>query len=211
MTKQKELILSYAEFSRCLGVSRQFTGMNVKRGNILADEEKKTVDAELAENKIWLDSQIASGKTWDLNRKNVKTQSKDNQSVSQGAPRGGDKFKLTPYQKKLQKIDFDKKLIELTRSQNAAKLEEMRIKKMEGELIPYDAVKSVFIYSVETARSTFLQNTNAMANIFVERLGADNEQFKELQKEIMQNVNETMVDFKKSLIDGVDDIVHEKQ
>lgn len=209
------MVIKYAAFSRALGIARASVTMAIKNGQIITNDIDKLIDIELPENKSWIDKQIAKGKTWDLNRISVQAQnvvravdtepqSKNIQQIEKRKPAVVDE-----YHEKLRDLEYRRKLADLEKTNNANKKEEIQIKKLQGELIPYDAVKSVFIYSVETARTTLIQGIDALANIFVERLGADNEHFKELQKEIMQQVNEIIVEYKNNLIEGVDDIVVE--
>ena len=79
--------------------------------------------------------------------------------------------------------------------------------KLEGKLIPFDAVQTVFLYSNELSRSTYLQEVNSLANIFVERLGGSHNHFIELQKELTDKVNEIHKLTKESLLSGLDGIV----
>ena len=134
--------ISYASFSKALGVARGSVTMAVKGGQLKADEIRKLIDVKLPENKAWIDKQISKSKTWDLNRISEQAQSKETHQVTKQEK----KLKEQPpkkkasvvdeYQKKLRDLEYKRKLADLNKTNNANKLEEIRIKKLQGEVIP---------------------------------------------------------------------------
>lgn len=212
--------LKYAQFARCLGVDGAYIRTNVKRGNIIADTEKKLIDAELSENKIWLEGQIANGKTWDLNRmnetnkkvirnKSSQTTVKKVKKESENLQNKSESTKFDDYDLRVRELLYQEKIETLKSKQNQNRLKELEIQKKKGSLVPVDAVKGVFIFSIETLRTLYNQEINAMASIFSERLGAEEKHLKELQKDLNEKTNEIMREAKKLMIEGLESIITE--
>ena len=102
-----------------------------------------------------------------------------------------------------------KRALDLKQAQNRVKLDELKIKKIEGSLIPFDAVKSVFMYAVETFRSTYMQEVDALTNIYIKILGGDQVQYAELQKDLQEKINAIQKQVKSDLLQGIDSIQKE--
>ena len=102
-----------------------------------------------------------------------------------------------------------KRALDLKQAQNRVKLDELKIKKIEGALIPFDAVKSVFMYAVETFRSTYMQEVDALTNIYIKILGGDQVQYAELQKDLQEKINAIQKQVKSDLMQGIDSIQKE--
>ena len=210
--------LTYAEFSRCLGVSAAYVTVNIKRGNIKANVKRKTINYQDAQNKIWIDKQIAGGKTFDLNRKNdvgAKVQERKGSGKNGKSARKNGKSAhtvapaLTEFQKQLQQLELKKKEVDLNKASTEEELKKLEIMKRRGDLVPVDAVKTVFLYSLETTRTLFTQELNSIASIYSEILEADEKTYKQLQKEIMMKVNDVMKTLKDSLKSGLSGVVKE--
>jgi hypothetical protein len=222
-------ILTYAQFARCLAVTPAIIRVNVKRGNIIADTDSKLIDAGDARNKLWIDGQIAQGKTWDLNRKNIivkpgkgskkkskaareykKPLEKPLENKKEGIPiLSESEIKREEFRIKLADLDYQNKIEQLKERQHKNKLNELEIAKKEGALIPFDVVSGFFVKSIETIRTVFSQEMESLANIYVERLGGKEKDLKDIKKELMDRLNFIMIDSKKEMLKGADQIVDE--
>jgi len=137
----------------------------------------------------------------DGSKKTKASQKKGNQSKNQG---------VTTLDE-LRKLELKKKKADLKSTEKKIILDELKIQKLKGQLIPYDAVKTVFIYSAETFKNTYQQEVNGLANIFIERLGGEHKHFIELQKELTEKINEIQLMVQEHLIAGLNGIVSEYQ
>ena len=208
--------LSYAQFAKALGISRASVTMAVKQERIIADSINKLIDPKEPSNRVWIDKQVYErGRIWDVNA--IFEEGNDRKLSDQKPPA---KQKVIPEEKieyvelpldehtrKLRELDYDKRKIELRAKNVKLELDEIQIRKLKGDLIPVDAVKSVFIFAIEALRTSYIQEVNAIASIFVERLGADEVHYKELQKEISEKTNQIMKDTKDIMISGLSDAI----
>jgi hypothetical protein len=195
-------ILSYAEFARALGIKIAQVSSWIKRGKLIADTVNKKIDYSLPHNKFWIDRQVTAGKKFDLNRtiKNVKgKRGRPSNKESNEEP--------TNYQKLLYELDYKRKLADLEARQNANLKERIQIEKLQGLLLPVDAAQDIFLFAIENFRQVFSQELDAFANIFVERLGATDDQYKELQKEIAVKINECFSEAKTNIIEGLTEAI----
>lgn len=210
--------LSFAEFARALDLQRASVTMAIKNGKLIPDSEKKLINIKLPQNKIWIDNQIAKGKIFDLNRafdKNIKTNKKSsikkNTQIKQKTKLTIEETEADIYISKVQNLEYEKKLEDLRLKKIETRQRQLQVEKLEGTLIPVDAVKSVFLFAVEEFRNAYLQKVNQMASIYVERLGGTETDYKELQKELTQEINDSLRDTKSSLIKGVSNIIQDYQ
>jgi predicted N-acyltransferase len=96
-----------------------------------------------------------------------------------------------------------KRDLELKKQEQAVELDRLKIQKIKGQLIPYDAVQNVFLYTVETFRNTYKQEVDALANVFIKRLGGGHEEFVELQKTLTEKVDAIQSQAKEDLLQGL--------
>ena len=125
-------------------------------------------------------------------KERVKTESKDGDYV-QG--------KLSLSQRKLE--------LDLERAEASLKLDQLKIEKMQGLLIPTDAVRTMNIFVVETIRTTFIQELDSIANIYCQILGATKDQFIEIRRNMAERVQVIMEDAKENLSTGTNGIVED--
>lgn len=200
--------LKAKDFARALGISDGIIKVNHSRGKLFRNENDKTFDIEHPMNKIWISEQVRRGKTFDLNRildpidAPVTTQ------------------KITP--KKTEPVNDEVKRIsgelsirkaeaEVLIKERQAEKSRIEIEKMQGILVPTDAVRTVFIFSVEAMRSTFIQELNSLANIFSQKTDLNQDQLIELRKDLADDVRRIMEDVRTNLISGIDGVVKEWQ
>lgn len=104
-----------------------------------------------------------------------------------------------------------KRKLELKKLQNQIKIDDLKIKKIEGTLIPYEAVKTVFLYAVETIDNTYNQEVDALANIFIKRLDGTHGQFIELKETLSEKLIAIKEQAKEDLLQGIKGIQAEYQ
>lgn len=201
--------------------------MAIKNKKIFPEVNQKLINPEFAENKIWIETQVSKGKTWDLNRiystetskekskpkknkpVNKKTELKNSNKIEPEAE--NDPIIIDPHRKKLRELSYKKDLEALKKTQYENQIKLIEINKKQGNLIPVDAVKSVFIFAIETIRTTYIQELDSLASKFSVRWGANDALYKELQKDLNDAVNDIMKEAKKSLKDGVSSVIEEYQ
>ena len=195
-------LLKYSELARALGMSNASISMALKNGIIEKEETEKAINIEKPVNKLWINNQIVRGKVLDLN--NIYAKPKPPKPKQQTS----NESKEITLSKKITGIKDEsyiekKKALELKKLRQAVKLDALKIQKIEGHLIPYDAVKTVFLFAVETFRSTYLQEVDALSNVFIKRLGGTHDNFIELQKELQEKINEIQATVKGDLLQGL--------
>lgn len=98
----------------------------------------------------------------------------------------------------------DEKLaLEVEKLKNSDKLEKLKIAKLEGELLPVDAVETIFLWAVEQFKKTYEQDIDNIANIFIKILGGEQSHFIEIKKMQMEALCEIGKTYKESLISGL--------
>lgn len=112
----------------------------------------------------------------------------------------------TPAETKDDNYYKKKRALELRKVKNQVILDELKIQKIKGLLIPYDAVKTVFLFAAETFRSTYLQEVDALSNVFIKRLGGTHDNFVELQKALQEKINDIQKQVKDDLLQGLSGI-----
>ena len=157
--------LKYVDLAKALDLTRAYITMAVKRGNLVVDGEKKIIDIDEPINRLWIEKKDKNNKIY-----------KDDPPIIEEPVKEEKNNDLKPKDKskndileEIRLLELGQKKATLEKTQSAIKLDEIKIKKQEGALIPYYAVKTVFLYSVETFRNTYLQEVNSLANIFIER------------------------------------------
>ena len=204
--------------AKALGVSNASISMAIKNGKLEPEKDEKLIDIENPVNKIWIHNQeINKGVKFDINKifdkKVVKAEKPDKKGKDKGKrqPRELTEWEIQEQVLKnnQRQIENERKLADLKKVKlESAKLD-LQIKKIQGDVIPFDAVKTVFLYTVEQFRSTYLQEVEAVATIFMERLGGDHKHFVELQKMLAEKINEIQESTKENLMQGIKGIVAE--
>ena len=201
-------ILKYSQLAKALGLANASISVAIKNGKLIP--ENKRINIEYPVNKVWIESQINSGKTFDLNRiynANNVIEKKETVINNEEKEIPGSSEITTAEQ--IRKIDLEKKKADLKKTKKETIKLELQIKKIEGQLIPYDAVKAVFLYSAETFRTIYLQGSEGLATKFMARLGGDHKHYVEFLKELNEDVNDIHKTVKDSLLQGLKGIVAE--
>ena len=210
--------LKYSQLSKALGIATASITMAVVN-KTLQVSEGKLIDITLPHNRIWIDKQIAKGNEFDLNRiydkhgKQVPKQ-KENKIETEIE---NDKTKKRVKTKEdsldtLRSLEIRQKKATLLRTEKAIKLDDLRINKQEGLLIPFEEAEFLLVYIVEKIRNTSIQEVDSMTNIYKERFGISHQEYIELKidlNEILNSIIKESVDELKSGLEGIKDIFKE--
>jgi hypothetical protein len=168
-----------------------------------------------------LEKQKELGKTFDINRlfdkKGTKQVEKQLTNIGKNVSKSNGKATVQDKdQSALDKLLTDVKEVELKikkanleKTLKAIKLDQLKIEKQEGRLIPFDAVQNFFLFVVETITKTFSQESKSIANIMVNRLGGERKHLIEIQKDLSIKLEELKEQSIKEALAGLDNIVDE--
>jgi hypothetical protein len=216
--------LKYSELAKALDVNPGVVGMAVKRNHlrpVLNDKGKTVIDLDCAYTIQWLEKQKELGKIFDINRlfdkKGTKQVEKQPTNIGKNVSKSNGKATIQDNdQSALDKLLTDVKEVELKikkanleKTLKAIKLDQLKIEKQEGRLIPFDAVQNFFLFVVETFSKTFSQESKSIANIMVNRLGGERKHLIEIQKELSIKLEELKEQSIKEALAGLDNIVDE--
>jgi len=214
-------ILKYSELAKALGVQNASISMAITNKKLIADTANKTIDIEFSVNKFWIDSQIAKGKTFDINRaynKSFKAEpakKKDKALEHQNPTQTNNIVTPPPPQENSQSLIKQNQIAELKLQEDLKKvqysnrLDELKIAKMEGQLIPVDAIKHIFIWASEDFKKTFEQELDTITTIYMQILSGTKEQEIDIKKKLNARLAEIGATMKESLKSGLRNEVNE--
>jgi hypothetical protein len=206
----KELTIS--QLAKSLNVNPGVIGVAIKRDK-LKKNDSGVINIDDPLNKFWLSNQIAKGKTFDINRIYQQTTIVKKQNIElkhqlkQDDVNTRESYPTTEQGKA--GLSERKMLVDLERAEEQLKLDKLKVRKMEGHLIPVDAVQHMNIFIIETIRSRFNQEIESLANIYVGILGATHEQFTEIRKKNAEIVQGIMSQAQDDLKNGTAGAVNE--
>ena len=194
-----------SEFACAMGVSCARVSVAIKRNQLI--KENKTIDLDNPVNKIWMQDKEEKGFVFDINKLYDKVGPVKNlQKTETPTPQ--------PKSKKQEKQEYDKTNlalekqrldVEILRKRN--RLDQLKIEKQEGLLVPSDAARDVFIWCIETFYNTFSEGVKNLATIYA----VDHNHFVEIQKNLNESLVDLKEDAKKGLLSGIDGVIAEYQ
>lgn len=216
MTKK----LKQAEFCKAMSLSNGYVKTNIVRGKIVRDAEN-LIDIDHPTNKQFINYQIASGKTFDINNifiKNEKSLNKNTESVSIKVQKiKSVKTKSTDKKQEENKINIDqpedttgynlaeqKMQYEVDKLRLDCELKELQKNKIEGALVPVDAIQNIFLWSIDTFHSTYAQEVQSLANLFNSGMS-----YEATLKNISMALIKLKEDAKNNLLSGIEGVVNE--
>lgn len=205
--------LKRSQLAKALGVTNASISMAIKNGMLVSNDDK-TIDIEKNVNKIWIEKQIAKGKTFDINRIFGSEKVSSNNENDIDSPVETEEKKNIASKKnksldELRDIELRIKKENLLKLQKTNRLNELEIEKKEGRLVPLDTIKSFFLFVIETFTKTYTQESKSLANIMVNRLGGEKKHLIEIQKDLGQKLEQIKEQSVKEVINGLDNIVDE--
>lgn len=216
-------LLSAANLATALGVNKAIICLAKKAGHISPNEDK-LYDILDSKNKFWIDGQISKGKIFDISRiLNKKFEPKKTKVVESViipeniSPPPIESKKRNRKQSSVDTDDIDdnsglydaKLKLEIKKLKNQDKLETLKIAKIEGELLPVDAVSSVFLWAVADMKKTFEQEVDNIANIYIKVLDGKHEQYIKIKQELMKVISHIGNTYKENLMNGIDNAISE--
>jgi len=199
--------LKNIELAKAFNIPSAKVAMWLKRNQIVKND-RGFIDISNPINKIWLDKKIAEGLEMDFNRINEKIAPPErvDKKEKEIKPTNG---KGSTSQKIAEIADLQKKKarLEIKNLQNKDKLDKLKIEKMEGALIPTDAVIHLIAHIVPTVTAQHKQNIDKILNLLKQRLDIGNKIYVELQKELYNTANDLNAEIKQELINSIDNIV----
>jgi len=210
--------LKYSQLAKSLGLHNASINMALKNKTLQSTPEN-TIDITLPHNRIWIDKQIAKGNEFDLNRIYDKPEKQlpKQREVKIETEIENDRTKKRTKNKEdsldtLRSLEIRQKKATLLRTEKAIKLDDLRINKQEGLLIPFDEAEFLLVYIVEKIRNTSIQEIDSMTNIYKERFGISHQEYIELKidlNEILNSIIKESVDELKSGLEGIKDLFKE--
>lgn len=202
--------LRYRDLARALDINQATINMGVKRGHLIADDNK-LIDTDLAQNKVWIEKQIAKGREFDLNRINLKPEPKTPTPKSKTPSRKNQPAKDEITISDVRLLEIRKKKAEIKRTESSTKLNELRIEKQEGKLIPYVEAEFLLTYIVEKIRSTSIQEIDSISNIYKERFDISHLEYIEVKKDLTDIINGIIKDSVEEMKSGIKGIQEKYQ
>jgi hypothetical protein len=196
--------------AKILDLSPSYISQAIKR-NKLTQTSDGFIDAESAINKKWIEA-IAIKKGIDLAQFEAeKTPARKPTKIKNKKREPGDDIasELEELTGDVRKIAEKKVLAEIEYKQGQIRLNQIKENKMMGDLMPTDSVENLFHFSIETVRTTYLQEVRSIAEIFRQKMELGHEEFVEIQKDLTISVNNITKVLKQNLMLGIEDIVNE--
>jgi hypothetical protein len=203
-----ETALTQRELAAAIGISAPAISKTVRTGKLVLNEDRR-IDFSHPINNVWLQKQVEKGRMLDIHQLGLtpnpvkpekvesvkKTKAKENKTPEPKTERA------TLQQRKTEaEIEWKKTQIRL----NLIKEQQRK-----GELIPIQAVKTLFQYTTDTIRSTFEQEFDGMLEMIKQIADVEHIAYIELKKDIKTMLNDAVMLYKKNLIKGADKIVAE--
>lgn len=217
-------LLNSCNLAKALGVNSGIITLAKKAGHIVHDLDGmyNILDPK---NKFWIDGQIAKGKTFDIGRIiNSKFLPKEPKKpktvVIKDEPKPKTDGRRKPRMQTHTPTDseeasevsglYDAKLkLEIKKLKNQDKLDELKIAKIEGQLLPVVSVEGIFLWAAENFRKTYEQDVDNMINIFIKRLGGEQKDFIEMKKLAMESLAMTGQSLKENMLSGLENAITE--
>jgi hypothetical protein len=206
--------LKFSQLAKALGVNNASITMAVKQKTLIATDEK-TIDIANPSNRMWIDRQVAKGRTFNMNMIFEKSQTvipfreKEIESKPENELEPEKKGKPKNKEDKLdtlRDLEIKQKRATLLRTEKSIKLDDLRIRKQEGLLIPYDEAEFLLIYIVEKIRNTSIQEIDSMTNIYKERFGISHDEYIELKVDLNEIINGIIKESVDELKVGIENI-----
>lgn len=203
-----------AELARCLGMKNGQISTAVKR-NLLILGSDNLINITESANKIWIDNQVAGGRVFDINA--LYNKEKPITPIVTQKPRktAAKSAKIEPTlmlsaaDNKKANLAEQKVIAEIQKLENSDKLEKLKIAKLEGELLPVDAIEHTFIWCASNFTKTYEQNLDNLINVWNKQLDGKQEDFIEMKKEAMEYLATAGQELKENLLDGLKNEIKE--
>ncbi|MDA3816921.1 MAG: hypothetical protein PF486_06050 [Prolixibacteraceae bacterium] len=102
-----------------------------------------------------------------------------------------------------------KQKLEIKKLENQDKKDKLQIAKLEGELLPVDAVENIFLWATSDMAKTYEQDANNMITKLVKMVDGTKEDFIMLKKQAMEDIAMTGMTYKENLMTGIENQIKE--
>lgn len=215
MTKPQ--LYTFSQVANALDLTQANVNMWIKRGQMIPCivDGKRMIDIDNPTNKLWLKKQEEDNdRVFDLN-KAFKKPSEVKKQTRKAKQKTEIPITIDPEAEKevgeLRNIQLEIKKAQLERAKKSIELDEIKIAKQLGQLLPTDAVKSFFLFVVETFSKSHIQEAKTIAELTLSRFSASQEERIEVQKELNLKFRELKADSVELVEKGIDQIVEEYQ
>jgi len=194
--------LTVSQFAKCWGKTPQHVNTYVNRGKLVKGYDKK-IHIDNPVNKLFINERLAKGETFDLMRINSDSATLKRSNVSrmdidtlENKSKSFEQFK---------ELELEKKLTEIERIKSQVELNNIKIKKSQGELIPFEEAKFILIRSISEFENSYKAIAESILNIANNSGGNYHSSLKEIHEEIGQASNEA----KQTLLKEVENLAAE--
>lgn len=176
------------EFARECGISMAYLSMNKKRGKV-------TLTGELIDTGIQKNADFMQKCKDTAAKRALKSESKQDKPAkeSKKKEKPAPDPKVLEAQKErhdaLYSLDKEKKTIDIQKARRESELLEMRKRKLNGELIPTELIKSLIIQHSENIKNAYSDASENLIVIISQRKGMTSTEIAELRKEFTRIVN----------------------
>jgi hypothetical protein len=204
MAKKKSKIkLTPPEFAKCWGRKSKDVHTYKARGFIKFDKNKY-IDLDDPINEKFVQKLQAKGQ-FDLTKRNqepVRTV----KSKSTG-DNGHDKKETVSVDN--DSLEAQKIRAEIENKKARTKSEQLRIQKLEGNLIPIQEVETLFIYAIESFQSHYEQEIESILNTMSGNMDISHERYVELRKDIKAMLTNLYNETRRDLLNGVKNLAEQ--
>jgi|SRR5690554_2754007 len=102
-----------------------------------------------------------------------------------------------------------KQKLEIKKLENQDRKDKLQIAKLEGELLPVDAVEHIFLWATSDMAKTYEQDVNNMITKLVKMVDGTKDDFIMLKKQAMEDISMTGTTYKENLINGLKNQIDE--
>jgi hypothetical protein len=215
-------LLKKSQFAKALGVRNSNINVYESRNKIVVNNDGM-IDTTNPVNKIFIETRKANGKIFDLNLafsprdksqlpiiKEVKKEVKEKIDLKEIIE---DENHVPQKQRQQKSRNADISLVEqkmeleIKKMKVQIEIDTLKKLKIEGQLVPVDAIQNIFMWAIDTFHNTYQQEVTGLANIFE----ADHKKFIQITKDLSQRLNKIKADAKENLLLGIEGIIEEYQ
>ena len=174
-------LFTISEFTKALSISKSTVSSWINRDRKIVIDSDRKIDIDNPVNKIQLLALKAKGKVFDFNKiynedKPIKGNSNDNTKTPIIPDLSEEYSEVTSeevadiYEMSTEELYKEKLKLEVIRLKNQDKLDTLKIHKIEGALIPLDAVIHLFTNALSTYHTSYKRGIDSLLNEFKTRL-----------------------------------------
>lgn len=191
--------------------------------------DEKVIDLDIKQNQEFIDQYcLRNNKTFDITRiyssgtPSKKTKPIENgTTVRQLTPEEASRPKKEIKPKKestpagskkkseVESLAMKEMRLKVKKLENENRYKELQIEKLQGMLIPTELASHISLYAIDVFQKTFTQNVRSLTNVYAQRLGANHTQFVNLQKALLQQIQNISQEAKDSVIKGIEGAIKE--